>query len=210
MRINDALNLVFPIKSEQRREPDPRNNGRYVLVDVPLIWAYHTPLSSEIFQANYRIIAATKHALFARGWAYAAENGPRIAALTLRDAAQADALEWGTENAGQALLRDIRKATTVLAPTASGHSYLPVDIAISQGAISAEDWEEGESALVFFTCIYAMSVRSARRSTAESMAWVLRGSITSSSLMEFAASLQPSTQGATSLAPAADPSLVPS
>ncbi len=180
MTINSSLNLVFPIRSE--------NN-------TPLIWAYHTPISTEVFQANYRIIAATKAAIFGKGIAYAADAGPRIASLTLRDAGRADAAEWGIEDTAPALLANISRLTHVLAPGKDGFDMVPIDAAISRKVIDAEEWAESESMLVFFTCAYSMALRSNREAVAKASALVLGGSTTSLEPLGWAASLPKLTEG---------------
>ncbi len=163
MIINSSLNLVFPIRSQ--------NN-------TPLIWAYHTPISTEVFQANYRIIAATKAAIFGKGIAYAADAGPRIASLTLRDAGRADAAEWGIEDSAPALLAEIKRLTHVLAPGKDGFDVLPIDPAIARKVIDEEEADEAISAVVFFTSAFSMATRSNREAVGRASALVLAGSTT--------------------------------
>jgi hypothetical protein len=187
MQINAALNLAFPIRSD-----DAGN---------PTIWAYHTPINRVVFEASYRLIAATKAALFSKGIGYAADAGPRIAALALMDAARQDAIERGDVSADNvpnvtgalALLADIKRLTMVLAPGPQGFDLLPVDAAVSRGVIDDDDWREVEAAIVFFTCGYAMAAKAKRQQTADAVASILMGSITSLQPMEFAASLRTST-----------------
>lgn len=189
MQITADLNLAFPIQFDDKGEA--------------LIWAYHTPISTVVFQANYRIIAATQHELFKKGVAYAATLGPRLATLTLMDMARADAEERGvSEEMGTAFRADLKRLTTLLAPSPEGFNSVPVDVAISRGIITAEDWEEGESALVFFTSAFMTAPRVRRARVAEASALVLGGSITSLAPTEFAASLPTSTPTETSVEPA--------
>lgn len=184
MQITPSLNLVLPLRFGAEGEA--------------VILGYHTPIDAVVFQANYRVIAAAKHAIFSKGLAFASESGPRIAALALRDAAKHDAEELGVQDTSTALLGELKRLTLVLAPTAGGYEQIPVDIAISRGVIDAEDWAEGESALVFFTCVYAMARKAARESAGKAAASVLGGLTTSSMPMEFAASLPTLTQEKTS------------
>jgi hypothetical protein len=196
MPINAALNLAIPIRWSDKR--DDKGNA------VPLVWAYHTPISREIFEANYRVIAATQVELSGKG-----RIGLRIASLALKDAARLDALEYGLdENAPPALLGELKRLTTVLAPSAAGYDRVPVDAAIANNVIDAEDWLEAESSLVFFTCAYAVAPRSIRDGVGKALASVLKGSTTSLLPTEFAASLPTSTPAETS--EAIPPSSVPS
>jgi len=199
MQLNAALNLVFPI----RWGTADANGVRPVTV-----WAHHSPISRDVFEANYRIIAATNMAIFARGVGYAAESGPIIATLALKDAAQQDALEHGTDVASIPLLAEIKRLTAVLAASGAGYEMLPVDQAIARGAIDAEDWSEAEASIVFFTCGSWMARREKREEKKTALALVLRGSISSLLPSEFADSL--ATLTATETSEASSPSSVPS
>lgn len=202
MQINDALNLVIPLQRD--------GDGNIT------VYGYHTPISREVFEANYAILASTKAALFSKGLAYAADVGPRIAALKLRDEARAEAISKGDVDANgeprivaaTALLAEMRRLTMALVPGDNGWEMIPAEIAVSRKAIDAEDWREAESGLVFFTCAYAMAPRANRAKMAEGLASVLGGLITSSPLTEYAASLRTSTQAETTAKPVA--SSVPS
>ena len=138
MRINDDLKIVIPIGDT--------NDA------APCVQAFHIPISRDVFEQNFKIIAATKASMFSAGSARAASVGMTIAALTLRD--EGATLAGGNGDGGaSALLAEIKRLTTILAPTESGFEQLPVDIAIKQGIIDAEDWREVEAQLVFFTSV---------------------------------------------------------
>ena len=207
MKIDAALNLVFPIRSQDVEQTDPAHPGRPILKRIPLIWAYHTPISTEIFQANYRIIAATKAAIYGKGTSYAADVGPRIASLLLRDFGQTDAAEWNVEDHAPALLADLKRLTYVLAPGKDGFEQLPIDVALARGTIDAEEWGEAESSLVFFCASSSMASRSQRQAFAEAVASVLMGSTTSLGALEWALSLPQSIPAAAgNPAPSSPPS----
>ncbi|WP_244116435.1 hypothetical protein [Burkholderia gladioli] len=194
MQINEAMNLVVPIVSDE---------------SGVRVWGYHTPISRQVFEANYRVLAATKAALASQGSYYLMDAGPRVAALTLRDegARQAEA-RGGKDEATPALLAEIHRLTMVLVPTAAGWDLQPVESAIASGKMDAEDWSEAESGIVFFTCICALASKADRKNHASGTASLLKGSITSLSPTEFAASLPKSTPGEASALKAA--SSVPS
>jgi hypothetical protein len=194
VQIDSKLNLVFPIRTQ---EVEGKN--------VPILWAHHTPISTEVFQANYRIIAATKAAIFKRGAGYAADVGPRIASLALRDAGLADAAEMGIEDTVPALLADIRRLTHVLAPGKDGFEMLPIDVAIARKVIDAEEWDECESQVCFFCVSLSMALRSNREAVAKACALVLGGSISSLPPLESVNSLGLSTPGIGSKAEASLP-----
>ncbi len=175
MQIDEKFRLVLP--------------ARVADDGVPLLRIYHTPISREIFEANYRIIGATFSALMQPS---ARIGAPRIAALRLRDEGAADAREHGTlpaDGGAVALLGEIKRLSCVLAPQGAQWIMVPVDAAVSQGIIDDEDWREVESALVFFTCLYTMVTKQERARMMDAVVSVIGASITSLPPMEFAASL---------------------
>jgi hypothetical protein len=183
VQINDALSLVIPLRR------DAEGN--------PLTYAFHTPIPREVFEANYQILAGTKSAIFMKGLAYAGDVGPRIATLELKEQAKKLSLERGDLSpngepntvSATALLAEIKRLTLVLIPTLAGWENVPVDVAMQQDAIDADDWREAESGLVFFTCAYALTPKAQRRNMADGIASILPGSITSLPPTEFAVSL---------------------
>lgn len=198
-QVNEDLNLVLPAvvdvvtHDEQTRE-------------VTRLWAYHTPISRQVFEANYRVLSATKAAIFSKGGFYAMDVGPRVAALTLKDEGLKDAAARGSvdelgkpiDDATGALLAEIRRLTNILVPGSAGWDLLPVDAAIGQGHMTQDDWSEVEAAIVFFTCHCAMARRAEKAKQSRATASLLRGSITSLVPLEFAASLPGSTPVKTS------------
>ncbi|MHB8388152.1 MAG: hypothetical protein ACYDBH_01065 [Acidobacteriaceae bacterium] len=182
MKIDDKYRIVIPIG---------RDSAGNAILNV-----YSTPISREVFEANYRILSATHAALLTPGLAKAAMIAPRIASLRLRDEGARDAADRGEEgdSGASALLAEIKRLTLLLTYDNTGWNMFPVDAAIAQGVIDGEDWREVESALVFFTCSFYMVHRRDRKVIMETIAEILRGSITSFEPMEYAASLQTSTQ----------------
>ncbi|WP_455387444.1 hypothetical protein [Petrachloros mirabilis] len=174
MKLNEALNLVLPVGDKS---------------------AYHTPISREVFEANYRILAATKAAISSHGVYYQMDSGPRIAALALKDEAKKDAEDRGDEvDASIALLAEIKRLTVILCPSVKGWDMLPVDAAIAGGHIDADDWREAESSLVFFTCLWSLASKANREKVAQATSSLLMASITSLSALEYSNSLLTSTQ----------------
>ncbi len=196
--ITADLKLTFPIRyaenapTRKEGESDELWEMRsQVPVLEPLIWAYHTPVSRPVFEANYRAIAAANASIFSNGLGAAGKDGPIIATLALRDAAKNDALSMGRVVEGDPalpLLAELKRLTLVLAPGVGGYEYLPVDIALQKQVINAEDWTEAESALVFFTCGLWMERREYRTLKRLGLASVLRGSITSLDVTALCAS----------------------
>jgi len=183
VQINGDLRLVIPLRAAE--------NG-----DV-LAWAYHTPISTQVFDANYRTLAATKAAMFAQGPRYAYEVGAQIAGLRLRDEGRQDALMRGdvdpegnpNDSGAGALLAEIQRLTMVVAPSPAGWEPTPVGMALQRGGLDPEDWREAESGIVFFTCLWFLTPRSRRPQIGGMAASVQRGSLTSLPLTEWIASL---------------------
>lgn len=198
MKINEKRNLALPIVTENVTK---KVEGKDVTESVVRVWAFHSPVSREVFEANYRILAATKSALASKGPHYLMSSGPRIAALTLRDEGLKDAAARGSfdkdgnvvDEETSAFFAEIKRLTMVLCAGTNGWEMLPIEAAISSGKIDAEDWGEAESTLVFFTCNYAMAKKADRETAARATASLLGASITSSSITEYLASLQTST-----------------
>lgn len=179
--INEALNLVLPIRENEHGVS---------------LYAFHTPISREVFEANYRLLGAVKGALMSKGPAYNVASGPLISALALKDEGRKDANDAGElgDGGASALLGEIKRLTVVLVPSSSGWETVPVDTAIAQGHLDAEDWSEAESAIVFFTCHCAMARRVDRGRMAAGAASILKGSTTSSAATAYATSLLISTK----------------
>lgn len=182
MHINDSLNLVLPIVEDEKGVR---------------VYAYHTPISREVFEANFVILSATLASLSSKGVHYMMGVGPQIAALTLKDEARKEAESRGlfdeegkpSDITAVALMNEFKRLTQVIVPTENGWETLPVDTALSRGFLDSEDWSEAESALTFFTCNFALARKGERRKIATATASVLMGSVTSSPLMEAVNSL---------------------
>lgn len=181
MHLDENMNLVLPI-----REDDKGN---------PLAWAFHAPISREVFIANFRILSIAKSELFAHGTSHAFGNGPTIAALILKEESKRDADEKGISDTAPAFLSEIKRLTTIIAPSGDGFIPSPVASALSSGSIEEEEWEDTENMLVFFTLIFALAKRSKWPLIKKGAATMLKGSLGSLSCMEFIASLKTSTPG---------------
>lgn len=195
MQINDKLNLVLPLRRDA--------------AGAISVYGYHTPISREVFVANFRMLSATKAELFAKGRTYAGEVGPQIAGLLLRDEARRDAVRIGDIEeatnafAAKAFFAELRRLTMVMAGSENGWEPIPLDIALSKGLIDAEDWGEAESGLVFFTALFCLCPKAARAKMMEGLAERLGGSGTALPLSEYADFLRKLTQTANSEAVAA-------
>jgi len=175
MRIDEELRLVLPLGDDR--------------------FCYHTPITEEVFRANFKILASTRASLFGRGLAYAADVGPQIATLTLVDEGEQLARERHMEgdHGASALLSELKRLTTVLVPTDSGWKHEPVAKSLDEA-----EWREVESRVVFFTCLYALSERRNQEEAAQAGAGILGGRITSSKSSDLNAFLRAWTEEPTS------------
>lgn len=191
MRINRALNLVVPVERD----------------DVT-IYFHSTPISREVYEANYRIISAA-HAEVCAGSAAQMVNGVRTAALALKANGRRMAEEAGADGdfGASAMLGEIRRQTIAIVPNDSQWETLPVDVAIQRNLIDGEEWSEVENALVFFMLIYWMAGVREREATLRALAGPLGLLIESLSPTEWIGSMRQSMRQSDSTA---QPSFIPS
>ena len=191
MRINERLNLVIPIYGDDEN-------------DV-VAWVHSTPISRDVFDAHYLLIAKTFSVLHTQRLGEIA--GPRIAANVLRD--QARELTRTADDADAVLhplLAEIHRLTNVLLPTSAGWETHTYDQVLSRKLLSPEDVSEVESAVTFFTVISLMHKRVVARQFLEGAARLWGAQLTSSNVTGWAASLPTLTAPATSSATAASTS----
>ncbi|MDA8416056.1 MAG: hypothetical protein M0Z78_03115 [Betaproteobacteria bacterium] len=155
-----------------------------LVIPVGALNIYHTPISREVFEANYLLLAATKSSIASKGIHYAMDSGPRIASLLLRDEARKE-----VEDKGPSFFLELARLSIVLVPTENGWEKLPVELAINSGKLDLTDWKEVESSIVFFTCYFSMARKAEREGLVRAIASLLGWSTTSLNLSEWSASL---------------------
>ena len=201
MKISDELNLVIPLGSKDEQ-----------------MWAYHKPISQDVFKSNYFSLAAVKAELMAKGAAFTMDAGPRIAALMLTDEARKEARKRGdldgngdgSDASARSLLAEIRRLTTIVKGGSDGYEQTPADVSLQRGKVDKDDWEELESALVFFTCFYAMERKRSKEETAKATSSLFQGFVTSLSITDWINSLQMLSRGESTEAPTAPAKVVSS
>lgn len=166
-----------------------------VTFKIGAIDAYHSPLSKEAFEASFRLIAATKAALFDTTDKALVIDGPNLALLVLKDegARLAKKREEPGDGGAESLIAEITRLTMVVMPGPEGLDLTPV----SAAGIDADEWEEALSALVFFTVNYALTPKSEKPDRVGSLAAILDFSTTSLSAEAWMNSLKTSTVAAT-------------
>jgi hypothetical protein len=187
VKINPKLNLVIPVET-----------------DGGLLYVHAVPISNEVFERYYLVISKAFSAIHREGLGDVA--GPRVAKMVLLDVAA----RLGTlEDVQQGLIAEINRLANVLVLGSGGWSPIPLHDAMRDGFLSAEDISEVENALAFFTVLSSMHKRKILDSILDGAASLWGALIVSSSCMEFAASLETSTE-TEPLAEKVIPSSIPS
>jgi hypothetical protein len=133
VRINRSLNLVIPIE---------RDDGSRVFVHTASI-------STDVFHAYYKPMAKALNGIYVDGTGLMAA---RIAHLALRAAAVELGVWDGPAGVERGLMANIHQLTNVLAPAKSGGwEMIPFDEAKATAILSANEADEVEGAIVFFT-----------------------------------------------------------
>lgn len=188
MKINDNLDIILDLRTNEEGKSTLR--------------LFHTPISRDVFELNYRLLSSVFSEIWGQGSFHAMSAGPRIASMVLRDVCkrQADASseEYDSQNnAAISFLNELKRLSMILAPGSSGWEKIPVQSAISRGIIDPEEWQEAESSLVFFTSAFHLARRSERESRTKILLGLLKGQFASSDSTEPTASLPISTEAGT-------------
>lgn len=189
MRITKNLNLVIPIDRD----------------DGSQLFLHSTPIASDVFKQYWLLAGQTMNALYTKGVGLFA---PRYACEMLHEVAKENA---GPDPQRQAqevdraerFVAEIRRMTNVFLLGKSGWEMRPLDDAKSASLIDADEAEEIDGALVFFTC----GSRSHRKADQEQVNGALSlwgARIESLSCTDFRSSLPTSKEIANSGATAVD------
>ena len=152
------------------------------------IYVHAMPISAEVFDQNFMVIARTSARLW--GLNLGPTAGPRIAAKMLRNTGK----EMGLESETQALNNEIVRLANVVVPGTSGYETVPLYEALKRNLISKEDTEEVENILAFFIVLSAMQPRKTLEPLLADVANLWGGQIVSLNCTEYANSLRTSTE----------------
>jgi hypothetical protein len=193
------LHLVVPIYGDpvQKIGADGKplfDASKPVMYDPIIAYVHSTPLSVDAVDHYFGTLGPTWNTVMSGGYGIAA--GPSNALRILQRVADNLGV-WknrdGTAGEGQMLLEEIRRLTMVSVPGAKGWIAIPLDVAVQQGHLNAEDKSEVENAIVFFIAAYAMLGRAVRREMVETAAELWGARISSLNSTEFTNSLTTST-----------------
>src|SRR3979409_127246 len=171
MRINERLNLVFPL---------------YHGDEDLYAWVHSMPISREVFEAHYRLLAKTFTAIHAEGLGEIA--GPKIAMLMLKDIAK-DINPSDPISLTQPLLNEMRRLSNVLLKTDNGWEALPLQEALNGKHLDQDDLWEVEKILNFFTVVLHMYPRNLRQSFLDGACRMWAAQMSSLNYTEFLNSL---------------------
>lgn len=175
MRIARNLNLVVPVETETGK-----------------CWVHSTPISREIFETYFFVIAKTFASIFGQG--LGSVSGPRVAYLMLKKTAE-DLNTWnGADGVKNGLINEIKRLTNVAIPTKdNGWETVPYATAESRKLIDDDTLAEVEGQLVFFILVSAMNRREQAKPILEVATELWGSQLTALDSTAFAHSLTTST-----------------
>jgi hypothetical protein len=182
MKINKALNLVVAVQTEEQG----------------MLYVHSTPISREVFEANFMLISKTFAALYSEGLNVVA--GPRVAMLMLRKVAE-DLGIWeieGTPGPAQSLVDEIRRLSNVIMPGPEGWVTMPLASAVARDLLHPDDVSEIEGMIAFFTCASAMHRKSQVQPILDQACQLWSSLLSLLNATEFANSLPISIEGESS------------
>lgn len=166
-----TLNLVIPLD---------RDDGLKVYVHA-------TPVDRAVFD-RYFMLIANAYASITGGPLKGYAN--RVAMRALRQTAEETDM---APDVTAGLIEEIKRLTNVTAPTKDGWQTLPLTQAVAASLIDAEEADEVENNVAFFTCFWHMTRRAERKRVLDGLARAWGVQLSPLDCTEHAASLQTST-----------------
>jgi hypothetical protein len=168
--INRRLNLAIPLETEKGK-----------------IWVHSVPISREVFESNYLLLAKTLSKIYFNG--IGPSMAPRIAALMLRDTAK----EMDEEvDVSSALLQEIFRLTNFLMPNTDGKGWATVSFheVKMKKLIDEQLLSEVENAIIYFIVASAIHLRSELSMAYQGLKGTWNAETTSLNSTEYGNSLQ--------------------
>jgi hypothetical protein len=173
--INKKLNLVIPIDIDDKTK----------------IWFYSSPISREVFEANYLLLVKTLSNMYYNG--VGPGMAPRIASLALRDIAKE---MDDKKDISIPFIQEIYRLTFVFMIDPSTHKWKPLPYleVKSKHLVDEDTLMEVENALVYFTVASAIHLRSELPTLMVGLNQIWGAQTTSLNAMEYCNSLTTLTQ----------------
>jgi len=184
MRIDKKLHLVVPIYQDEE--------GGDIVAHV-----HSSPISEAIIDRYFMVLGQTYSAIFSQGLGLA--GGPPHAMRVLKAIATErgkwhDDPKTGEIGVEHGLVDEMRRLTMVDAFKDGKWHDMPLEVAVAQGILSAEDRTEVENAIAFFTAASATLGRAQRAGMLRAAAELWGAEISSLSFTEWRSSSRTSTQ----------------
>lgn len=180
MKINSKLFMVIPVE---------RDDGTKVFVHA-------APISREVFESYYLVIAKTFSSLYQEG--LGVTSGPRVAAMALRRIAEEMGIWSGEVGVERGLMLEIERLCSVLAPGPRGWEPVPLREAIKRQILDSDDASEVMNAITFFSVAYSVHRKTDREAILKAASGFWGAQIVLSDSTVYSASLPTSTAAETS------------
>jgi hypothetical protein len=170
--LTKKLNLALPVETERGK-----------------IWVHSTPVSREIFEANYMLLVKTLAFMYANG--VGPSFAPRVARLAIKDVAK----EMDEEkDVSVDFLQEVYRLTNVLMPVeGGGWNTIPYYEVKSKKLIDEQAIGEVENAIIYFILASAIHLRSELPMAYISLQSTWKAQTTPLTVTEFGSSLMTST-----------------
>jgi hypothetical protein len=168
-RISRQLNLVILLERDEDEIP---------------VWVHSTPISTDVFDTYYKVIAKTFATIYNQGLGVIA--GARVASKVLKEVSE-ELKIW--ESVQQGLVLEIERLTNVLIPGERGWETIPYPEAKQREIIHPEDAAEVDNAITFFTVASVMHRKSELKSLLSGGMALWGARVESSSFTDFRNSL---------------------
>lgn len=158
LKLNRKLNFVVEIETESGQSA----------------WVHVAPVLNETFKTYYAPISRAYTELFTGGGGDI--TGPRVAAFVLEEHAKKLGVWDGPNGVKHGLIEEIKRLSNVAMLTPEGWQTLPYSDAIRMKTFSADDFQEVEHVLCFFTVVSAMVPKAQQKGHLDFMAqfWSVR------------------------------------
>jgi hypothetical protein len=173
--INKKLNLVIPLEIDDNKK----------------MWVHSTPISREVFEANYMLFVKTLSNLYFNG--IGPGMAPRVAALALKDMAKEID---NTTDLSMPVIQEIYRLTYVLMIDPATNKWIvkPFLEIKMKNMLEEEVIREVENALVYFTVASAIHLKSELPSIMIGLSSIWEAQTTSLTAMDYCNSLTISNQ----------------
>jgi hypothetical protein len=157
------------------------------------VHVFAAPLSRLVFEKYHMVMARTFSELNIYD---IIGTGPRISAMILRRIATEMGIWEGENGVERGLVAEMRRLANVIVNSERGWEPIPLEMAVKREILDEDEASEVENAITFFIVAWAMYGKARREPVLQGAAVLWGAQITSSTLMDYIASLPISMTGA--------------